>query len=207
MGFVCNGRYVITPVDAADAETYVNLQLDCLEETYPAIIDPAFGSRMRAGRAELDEEFAENIADPATRAFLAYDVPGWTPHAGLTCAIGAAIDWTHPVGFALSRPGPLPWESHMPVEPVTPGLRELAQLYTLARTHGTGLGQALFEAVIHPNEPAYLWFIKGNEQAVRFYEKNGFEVEGVFAPCGGSWAHPSGDEAAAPQTGRMFRRL
>lgn len=207
MGFVCNGRYVVSPVDASDAEKYVDLQLDCLAETYREIGDPGFGERMRAERSELIAEYKENIAAPGARAFLAYEVPGWTPSSGLSCAVGAQIDWENPVGFALSRSGPLSWELTMPMQPVPEGTRELTQLYTLAKTHGTGLGQALFDAVLEPDEPAYLWFIEGNAQAVRFYEKNGFSLEGTFVPCGGSWADPNFTEEEGMHTGRMVRGL
>ncbi len=203
MGFVCNGRYVLKPVSAEDAERYVDLQLDCLEQTYSHIIDPDFGARQRTERDSWIREFRENVSVAGARAFLAYEVPGWTPEGGLSCAVGSAVDWDSPVGLVLSRPGPLAWELELPVEPMPEGSRELTQLYTLARTHGTGLGQALFDAVLQPGEPAYLWYIMGNERAVRFYEKNGFVVEGVSAPCGGSWASTSSGKVS--RTARMRR--
>ena len=45
MGFVAGGRYVVVPVDAEDAEKYVDLQLRCLAETYNGLVNPAFGAR------------------------------------------------------------------------------------------------------------------------------------------------------------------
>ena len=207
MGFACEGRYVLVPVDESDAAQYVDLQLDCLAETYRELSDSGYEARMRAQRPELLQEFAENITTPGARAFLAYEVPGWTTASGLSCALGAHIDGANPVGFALSRPGPLDWERDMPVAPLPEGSKELTQLYTLAHTHGTGLGQALLDAVLGPKEPAYLWFIVGNTQAVRFYEKNGFRVEGAFVPCGGAWADPNRCEEEGMQTGRMLRGI
>lgn len=212
MGFVANGRYVLAPAGVEDAATYVDLQIDCLGETYADLADEGFAARHRADRANLLAEFVENVSAPGARAWLAYEVPGWTPAGGLSCAVGARIDWDLPVGLGLSRPGPLAWEANMPVPPLAEGTRELTQLYTRASTHGTGLGQALFDAVLEPGEPAYLWVIRGNERGIRFYERSGFTVEGSWFPCGGAWAAPAEVAATLPadrliSTGRMLREV
>lgn len=212
MGFVANGRYVLTAVEGKDAHAYVDLQIRCLGETYTGITDEGFAARHRANKDNLLKEFAENIAIPGARAWLAYEVPGWTPEGGLSCAISASIDWGSPVGLGLSRPGPLDWESNMPVDPMPEGTRELTQLYTLASTHGTGLGQALFDALIYPDEPAYLWVIRGNNRGICFYEKNGFQLEGSYFACGGAWSPDPETAATLPpgriaHTGRMLRGL
>lgn len=207
MGFVCNGRYVLAPVDSADAEKYVDLLHDCMEETYAAMADPGFMARRRANRHESIEEFAEEVTAPGSRGFLAFAVPGWTPQGGLSCSIGTEIDWGNPVGLALSSLGPHAWESEMPVTPAPRGTLDLSQLYTHASAHGTGLGTALLQAVLPENEPAYLWYIEGNERAKKFYEKHGFVDEGIFGDCGGSWGVPAGDPGKPLRTARMFRGL
>lgn len=207
MGFVCEGRYVLEPAIAEDAEKYVDVQLDCLEETYRELIGPEFGQVQRAERANWVEEFTENISTAGARAFLAYEVPDWTPEGGLSCAVGQKIDWSCPVGFALSRPGPLSWELDMPMRPVPEGTRELTHLYTRSSQHGSGLGQALFDAVLDSQEPAYLWYIMGNDRAVRFYEKNGFVQEETSVACEGSWAGAGAAEGSPARTARMFRGL
>lgn len=199
MGFVADGRYVLAPVGAEDAEKYVDLQLRCLAETYNELVDSGFGARQAAGRDSWLEEFAENIAAPGARAFFAYENPAWMPAGGLSCAVGGVIDWDAPVGFALSRPGPLAWELEVSLPPVAEGTRELTHLYTLASTYGTGLGAALFDAVLYPDEPAYLWYIVGNGRAREFYRRRGFEDEGRPVDCGGAWA--------PAQTARMYRGL
>ncbi|QNV40065.1 GNAT family N-acetyltransferase [Rothia amarae] len=205
MGFVCNGRYVLEPAAADEAEKYVNLLHDCMEETYSAIADPGFMVRRRAARDESIEEFMEEVNGPGVRCFLAYEVPRWTSQGGLSCAVGADIEWDAPVGLALSSLGPHEWESEMPVVPVVAGTRDLSQLYTRATTHGTGLGEALLRAVLADDEPAYLWYIGGNERAKRFYEKFGFQDEGIFGECGGIWGVPHGEPGQPLQTARMFR--
>ncbi|MDO4897881.1 MAG: N-acetyltransferase [Rothia sp. (in: high G+C Gram-positive bacteria)] len=197
MGFAVDGRYVLAPVEATDGQKYVDLQLTCLDETYRDIIDPGFGARQRAVRDGLLEEFEQNMAAPGVRAFFAYENPAWQPGAPLACSVGGQVGWDAPVGFALSRPGPLPWELEVPLPPAAEGTRELTHLYTLAKTHGTGLGAALFDAVLYEGEQAYLWYILGNERALAFYGRRGFEVEGTPIDCGGAWS--------PGRTGRMFR--
>jgi GNAT superfamily N-acetyltransferase len=64
--------------------------------------------------------------------------------------------------------------SHEPVRE-----RELALLYVLAAHHGTGIGQALLDAVVAPGAPAQLWVAQHNPRARRFYERNGFVPDGA----------------------------
>ncbi|QRZ61670.1 GNAT family N-acetyltransferase [Rothia sp. ZJ932] len=198
MGFVVDGRYVLAPVEVGDANKYVDLQLRCLAETYPQLLHPDFAERQEAQRDSWLKEFATNIADPAARAFFAYETPGWTPSGGLSCVIGAQIDWGAPVGFALSGVGAHAWEEHTGVTPVSPDARQLTHLYTLARTHGTGLGAALFNAVIYPEDSdVYLWVIANNERAKGFYTARGFISDGEVIATSGAWE--------GGQIHRMFR--
>ena len=57
--------------------------------------------------------------------------------------------------------------------------RQLYLLYVLAAYHGTGVGQALLDAVVPPGTPAQLWVAEDNPRARRFYERNGFVMEGA----------------------------
>lgn len=74
-------------------------------------------------------------------------------------------------------------------EPDAPREWELKILYTLARTHGSGLGQALVEATIGDG-PAYLWVSEGNTRAERFYARLGFRPE---TPPARRWETPPFD--------------
>lgn len=55
---------------------------------------------------------------------------------------------------------------------------QLWMLYVLDSHHGTGVGQALLDAVVSPGAPCQLWVAENNPRARRFYERNGFAVEG-----------------------------
>ena len=57
--------------------------------------------------------------------------------------------------------------------------RELSNLYVLAAHHGTGVGQALLDAVVPPGTEAELWVARDNPRAVRFYGRNGFVPDGA----------------------------
>jgi GNAT superfamily N-acetyltransferase len=90
------------------------------------------------------------------------------------------------LGLVAAGPAPAAWEERAGVPaPVLP--LQLFQLYTLARTHGTGLGAALLDTAIGPAD-AYLWIMDGNARAERFYAKHGFRPLAESFPAGGSWA-------------------
>ncbi|MFI9488978.1 GNAT family N-acetyltransferase [Promicromonospora sp. NPDC052451] len=57
--------------------------------------------------------------------------------------------------------------------------QQLYLLYVLAAHHGTGVGQALLDAVVPPGTAAQLWVAEDNPRARRFYERNGFAMEGA----------------------------
>jgi len=57
--------------------------------------------------------------------------------------------------------------------------RELWLLYVLAAHHGTGVGQALLDAVLPPGAQAQVWVVEANPRARRFYERNGFVHDGA----------------------------
>jgi GNAT superfamily N-acetyltransferase len=54
----------------------------------------------------------------------------------------------------------------------------LRHLYQYSRAHGSGTGQALFDAVVG-DRPAYLWTAEDNPRAISFYRRNGFVPDGT----------------------------
>jgi L-amino acid N-acyltransferase YncA len=55
---------------------------------------------------------------------------------------------------------------------------ELEGIYILESAYGSGAGQALLDAAIG-TAPAYLWKAADNPRAQRFYERNGFVLDGT----------------------------
>lgn len=177
-----------------------------MEQTYDPIyfdtLGESFTARHRAERNEYLEDFHRHLSSPTVRGFFAYDVPGWTPDGGLSCSIGARIDWDKPVGLALSLCEPSSWEleraESLPELPT--GTRKLVHLYTLNHTHGTGLGQALYESVIYPDENSYLWVMAENERALSFYERLGYQRNSIEFEARGIWAPATAYDTRASST-------
>lgn len=166
----------LRPATLDDAEAYVSCHVECLAETYAAIMPPAFAEQRRAAVAQTVAEtraawvaWSEEDEAQRTRAWIALDADG------------------EAVGVARSGPGPQPWEVDMGAPTTEVGF-ELHHIYTRRRTHGTGLGQALLERAVGQHD-AYLWILHGNPRAASFYRRNGFSADGAEMSCGPSWFH------------------
>mgnify|MGYP002738109895 CR=1 FL=1 len=59
-----------------------------------------------------------------------------------------------------------------------PTERQLYALNVHPDHHGTGIAQRLLDEGFGPGE-AYLWVARGNDRAIRFYERNGFVLDGT----------------------------
>jgi GNAT superfamily N-acetyltransferase len=79
-----------------------------------------------------------------------------------------ALDGDRIVGFALSGPA----RDEDPPRPF-----QLYAINVVASAHGTGAGQALFDAAVG-DSPAYLWAADDNPRAEAFYRRNGFVRDG-----------------------------
>ncbi len=65
--------------------------------------------------------------------------------------------------------------------PEAPDTGEVFALYVLPEYQGMGVGRQLLEAALDKLSACphlCLWAVKGNERAIRFYEKNGFRLNG-----------------------------
>ena len=88
------------------------------------------------------------------------------------------------VGFASTTPM---------TEPGAVRPEELTMLYVLQSAHGSGVGQALLDAVL-ADRPASLWVAADNPRAHAFYRRNGFRPDGAESPFG-----------PIPRTDRLIR--
>ena len=57
---------------------------------------------------------------------------------------------------------------------------QLWAINVVAEHYGTGVAQALLDEVLG-DRPAYLWVADGNDRAIRFYQRNGFRLDGATA--------------------------
>lgn len=59
---------------------------------------------------------------------------------------------------------------------------EVFSIYVLAEYHGQGVGYALMNAAVtllSEHKEIAVWVLKGNERAIRFYERYGFRFDGA----------------------------
>lgn len=166
--------YELRAVRLDDVEDYVRCHVQCLAETYAGILPPAF--------AELHRSAIDDRIRRTRQLWTATD----QPHEELLTRSWLAVDTRgDTVGVARSGPGPQQWELAMGAPECAVGL-QLHHIYTRDRTHGTGLGQGLLELAVGGND-AYLWILRGNARAERFYRRNSFTADGAEISCGPTW--------------------
>jgi GNAT superfamily N-acetyltransferase len=156
-----------------DAAAYARTHVQTLGETYAHIMPAQFHRDYEARLDELTAKHArrleaENRDSGTGTSWIALDEAGTV------------------VGFAAAGPQrDVAWQQGVPDSSIK---LELHHLYTLLRTHGTGLGQQLLDATID-DAPAFLWILNDNLRAERFYRRNGFVPDGYSLHCGPSWYH------------------
>lgn len=137
----------------ADADALADLHVATWREAYAHLLpDDFFTDDYIAGRRRMWAHVLEHGRDDMTVRIAEQ---------------GGVI-----VGFAWVGPA----SSQASAPPVRE--RELYAIYVLARTYGSGVGQALLDAALGDG-PAQLWVAKENPRATRFYERNGFAFDGV----------------------------
>ncbi|GEP38616.1 hypothetical protein NPS01_22790 [Nocardioides psychrotolerans] len=140
---------VVRRATPADAEALAHLHLDVWDDAYTGLMPQSI----------LDDRHDE-VEDRVER---------WRTiltdnHDTLVAEDGEGL-----VGFASSGPGR---DADVDTE------LELWALYVRARLWGSGLGYALFSEAIG-DRAAYLWVLAGNERSIRFYERQGFRLDGT----------------------------
>lgn len=156
-------EFRIRPATLADAPALGRLHRACWLETYAGVLSDRF---LAAASADsLADEWAGMLAAGSADA----TVPG---SIVLVAELLDPSDQGELVGFARSAPSD---------DPEAPRPTKLDSLYTLRRTHGSGLGARLLDGVLD-DRPAYAWIVTANERARRFYEKHGFALDGLGHP-------------------------
>jgi GNAT superfamily N-acetyltransferase len=133
----------------ADAEAMANLHLDVWDDAYTGLMPQGVLDERREKVAERIERW---------RGVFSEDKPTWLAEDadGLVGFSGAGQGRDNDVDLDL----------------------ELYALYVRAPYYGTGVGYALFEQAVG-DRACYLWVLAGNERAIRFYERQGFRLDGT----------------------------
>jgi GNAT superfamily N-acetyltransferase len=132
-----------------DAEAMGHLHLDVWDDAYTGLVPQGILDDRRDRVAERIERW---------RGIFAEEKPTWL-----------AEDGEGLVGFSGAGPGR---DNDVDLD------LELYALYVRASYYGTGLGYALFEQAVG-DRACYLWVLAGNERAIRFYERQGFRLDGT----------------------------
>ena len=143
---------LIRPATIDDASALGALHMACWREAYASHLSAEFLAR--ATPQSSGERWAQTIAR------LNDD--------GRALPLVAECDGAL-LGFAMGG---------APRGEIAPRETELYALYTRASTHGTGLGQRLFDTAIG-GQPAFLWVLDRNPRATAFYQRNGFRFDGA----------------------------
>jgi GNAT superfamily N-acetyltransferase len=133
-----------------DAPALAQLHVDCWEDAYTGLIPQRIlDERRDTLDARIERWLTILVEEPNT--WLAVDTEGRL------------------IGFASSLESR---DNDVDVE------LELSALYVRASWWGTGVGYALLEATIG-DRAAYLWVLANNDRAIRFYERQGFRLDGT----------------------------
>lgn len=151
--------YTLRRPRAADAPGFAALHARIWRITYRGLM-----------RESVLEELSAATFLPMWEAIgAAYD-EGRVPPGGRELWVATLEQ--EPAGFLLSGP---------PREEDAPAPRQLWALNVDPDHHGSGLAQRLLDELLGAG-PAYLWVAEGNDRAIRFYRRNGFELDGTRAP-------------------------
>ncbi|MBP3704989.1 MAG: GNAT family N-acetyltransferase [Clostridia bacterium] len=141
----------IRPATVEDAAAIGYVHYKSWQETYAGLVDPEFLASQTLERSVKNMEWAwKDIC----AAVYNGKIVGF-------CGCSAARD-----------------------EDVGPTVGEVQGIYLLQEAQGIGLGRMLMEDALQRLRAAgysevILWVLKGNEKAIRFYEKAGFQPDGA----------------------------
>lgn len=143
----------IRPAVPDDAEALTDLHLDVWDEAYAGLVSDEVLQDRRSRREARIGTWRQIIEGSEEEHLVAQD------------DAGRLLGFS---GYSTTREDP---------GPDVPSL-ELTALYVRAEAYGTGLGREMLIAAIG-EEPAFLWVLDGNQRAIAFYRRHGFELDGV----------------------------
>lgn len=146
-------QFEVRPPEVADAPALGRLHVQIWREAYTGLMP----------QATLDALDERAGAQRWAGILTAGPTQGQITRVATDRASGQLVGFAT-VGPARDDPAPAP--------------TELWALNTAARVHGSGLGSRLLDEVLNAG-PAYLWVLEGNEPAIAFYRKHGFDLDGT----------------------------
>lgn len=150
-------QYKIRQATAHDMDAVAQIRADAWEDAYAGLVSDEALAFARDGVADVATYWQEEM------------LRGVTPWVGIDAE-------RRIVGFAIADAASADDR---------PALIELKLLYLDAAARGSGLADALLNAAIGQGVPACLYTFDGNERAIAFYRRHGFEPDGHRRPWPG----------------------
>ena len=141
---------IVRHASPVDAEALAHLHLDVWDDAYTGLMPQQLLDDRRERVAERIERWREVLGSGTDTTIVAAGPDGL-------------------VGFAAAGAGR---DNDVDTD------LELKALYVRAAHWGGGVGYALLEEAIG-DRAAYLWVLAGNDRALRFYERQGFRLDGT----------------------------
>lgn len=151
-------QYKIRQATAHDMDAVAQLRADAWADAYADLVSPEALAFAREGVADVSAHWQREM------------LRGVTPWLGID-ATGRVV------GFAIA-------DAAGPEE--RPALIELKLLYLAVEARGSGLASALLNAAVGVGVPACLYTFEGNERAIAFYRRHGFDLDGHRRPWPGN---------------------
>ena len=148
--------YLVREPRPEDVEGFAALHARVWQETYRGIMDD-----------EVVDGLSVDDFRPRWYAVTRAYAEGTVPDDGR--AIRVALLAGEPAAFLMVGPG---------MDEDAPAPRQVWSLNVAPEHQGTGLAQRLLDETLGRG-PAYLWVARGNRRAIRFYERNGFALDGT----------------------------
>lgn len=167
---------VVRPARPADAAGYVAAHLAAQLWAYGHLMPPGFARDRTAAVPAMTRTLADEFA--TIEETLAAGAEPFRRHwvAELEQQI---------IGVASAGADAGEWEAAY--DPPPPDIHWiLDRLYVRHEAHGSGAGQQLFDAAVGERS-AYLWILRDNPRAERFYRRNGFVPDGTTGGTGPMW--------------------
>ncbi len=169
---------LMTPADVEDA---VRAHIAMQHVAYAHLADAGHAAALWTSASERRDALLTDLAaatesahlheEPEARHIVARSERGAI--VGLASAFRGVGDWEHDLFGDSHVPAGVDWC--------------LDTLYVMPGLRNEGLGRRLLDVALPDHRDAYLWVIQGNAGARRFYERNGFALDGFGGRSGPDW--------------------